>query len=107
MLAGSAGQALDLKADPSSLLAVRYRLQQLYPCLHPGIPPHSPLRLLVGSRAGVEAYALTANGERFQPVELNPSDGSTPEAAGPAWRGRETPHSVTLDLRLESLGLTS
>ena len=101
------GRPLPLKADPSSLLAVRYRLQQLYPCLHPGIPPHSPLRLLVGSRAGVEAYALTANGERFQPVELNPSDGSTPEAAGPAWRGRETPHSVTLDLRLESLGLTS
>jgi uncharacterized protein (DUF2126 family) len=101
------GRPLPLEADPSSLLAVRYRLQQLYPCLHPGIPPHSPLRLLVGSPTGVEAYTLAANGERFERVELEPSDPANREVAGPVWQGRESRQSVTLDLRLEGLGLTS
>jgi uncharacterized protein (DUF2126 family) len=101
------GRPLALEADPSALLAVRYRLQQLYPCLHPGIPPNWPLRLLVGSPAGVEAYTLSANGERFESVELEPSDPPTREAGGATWTGRESPGSVTLDLRLESLGLTS
>jgi hypothetical protein len=101
------GRPLALEADPSALLAVRYRLQQLYPCLHPGIPPNWPVRLLVGSPAGVEAYTLSANGERFERVELEPSDPANPEVAGPVWQGRESRQSVTLDLRLESLGLTN
>ncbi|MGA1304480.1 MAG: transglutaminase family protein [Cyanobium sp.] len=101
------GRLLHLEADPSSLLAVRYRLQQLYPCLHPGIPPQWPLRLVVGSPSGVEAYILTPNGERFEPVPWDLSDPPTREEAGPAWRGLDRPQSVSLDLRLEALGLTS
>ncbi|MFN9659884.1 MAG: transglutaminase family protein [Cyanobacteriota bacterium] len=100
------GRRLALDPDPASLLAVRHRFQRLYPCLHPGIAPDWPLRLLVGSPVGVEAYVLSASGERFLPVELEPSDpGSADETT--AWRGRERPDAITLDLRLEALGLTS
>lgn len=97
---------VELDADPSSLLAVRYRLHRLYPCLHPGITPHWPLRLLVGSPQGVEAFELSSSGHEFQPVALKPSDPAGP-VEGAAWQGRERPDSVTLDLRLEGLGLTS
>jgi uncharacterized protein (DUF2126 family) len=100
------GRPLELEPDPNSLLAVRYRLQRLYPCLHPGIAPDWPLRLLVGSAAGVEAYVLSATGERFLPVDLEPSDLRSPSAT-PAWEGRERPDAITLDLRLEALNLTS
>ena len=100
------GRPLELEPDPNSLLAVRYRLQRLYPCLHPGIAPDWPLRLLVGSPAGVEAYVLSATGERFLPVDLEPSDPRAPSVR-PAWGGRERPDAITLDLRLEALNLTS
>jgi uncharacterized protein (DUF2126 family) len=100
------GRRLPLDPDPSSLLAVRFRLQRLYPCLHPGIAPDWPLRLVVGSPEGVQAYGLTATGERFQPVALEPSDPRSPEGLIP-WRGRERPDAITLDLRLEALSLTS
>ena len=100
------GRTLTLDRDPSTLLAVRYRLQRLYPCLHPGIAPDWPLRLVVGTPTGVEAYSLTATGERFLPVALEPSDPRSPDDAMP-WQGRERPDAITLDLRLEALGLTS
>ncbi|MEB3318431.1 MAG: transglutaminase family protein [Cyanobacteriota bacterium] len=100
------GRPLTLEPDPATLLAVRYRLQRLYPCLHPGIVPDWPLRLVVGYGEGVQAYSLSATGERFLPVPLEPTDPRSPDAA-PAWRGRERPDAITLDLRLEALGLTS
>ncbi|MEB3334240.1 MAG: transglutaminase family protein [Cyanobacteriota bacterium] len=100
------GRPLALESDPSSLLAVRYRFHRLYPCLHPGITPHWPLRLVVGRGAEVEAYQLSATGERFLPVPLEPSDPVTSLGLAP-WQGRERPDAVTLDLRLEALGLTS
>jgi uncharacterized protein (DUF2126 family) len=98
------GRRLPLDPDPATLLAVRYRIHRLYPCLHPGIAPHWPLRLVVGSPAGVEAYVLSASGERFLPADLEATDPRGPEGLIP-WRGRERPDAVTLDLRLESLGL--
>ncbi len=98
------GRRVILDPDPSTLLAVRYRLQRLYPCLHPGIAPDWPLRLVVGSPEGVRAYALTATGERFLPVDLEPSDPRSPEDLLP-WRGRDRQDAITLDLRLEALGL--
>ncbi|MFM1800509.1 MAG: hypothetical protein RLZZ117_2787 [Cyanobacteriota bacterium] len=98
------GKRLPLDPDPSSLLAVRYRLQRLYPCLHPGIAPHSPLRLIVGGPQGVQAFVLSAGGEGFQPVALESSDPRTPEGLVP-WSGRERPEACTIDLRLEALEL--
>ena len=100
------GKKLALDPDPSSLLAVRYRLHRLYPCLHPGVAPDWPLRLVVGTPTGVEAYSLSATGERFLPVALEASDPRSPEDVM-AWQGRERPDAITLDLRLEALGLTS
>jgi uncharacterized protein (DUF2126 family) len=98
------GRRVPLDPDHSKLLAVRYRLQRLYPCLHPAIAPDWPLRLIVGGPEGVEAYGLTATGERFQPVALAPSDPRSPDGLVP-WRGRERPEAVTLDLRLDAMGL--
>ncbi|MEB3243178.1 MAG: transglutaminase family protein [Cyanobacteriota bacterium] len=99
-------KSLALDPNHTSLLAVRYRLQRLYPCLHPGISPQWPLRLLIGQPGGVEAFQLTINGERFEAAELQPSDAG-PSAPSQTWHGRPFPESVTLDLRLEGLGLTS
>jgi uncharacterized protein (DUF2126 family) len=98
------GRRVPLDLDPSKLLAVRYRLHRLYPCLHPAIAPDWPLRLIVGGPEGVEAYGMTATGERFQPVALDPSDPRSPDDLIP-WRGRERPEAVTLDLRLDAMGL--
>jgi uncharacterized protein (DUF2126 family) len=100
------GRTLPLDPDPSTPLAVRYRLQRLYPCLHPGIPPHWPLRLVVGGPSGVEAYELSDSGHRFLPVAPLPGDPGEP-VPDQAWGGRDHPDAVTLDLRLEDLGLTS
>jgi hypothetical protein len=54
----------------------------------------------------VEAYSLSATGERFLPVALEASDPRSPDDVM-AWQGRERPDAITLDLRLEALGLTS
>jgi uncharacterized protein (DUF2126 family) len=99
------GRPLPLDADPASLLAVRYRLQQLYPCLHPAIHPHWPLRLLVGGPGAEAAYELSGSGDRFLPVDFQASDPR--DGSGERWFGKDHPTAVTLDLRLESLGLTS
>ena len=100
------GRPIDLDPNPGALLAVRYRLQRLYPCLHPGIAPLTPLRLVVGSAKGIEAFVLNPSGDAFVPVALESTD-PTNRPEGRAWSGRETPEAVTLDLRLEELGLTS
>ncbi|MEB3300535.1 MAG: transglutaminase family protein [Cyanobacteriota bacterium] len=100
------GRPVELEPDPSSLLAVRYRLHRLYPCLHPGIAPDQPLRLLVGSPTGVEAFELTPSGHQFLPVALEATDPLQAKTED-AWRGREAAEAVTLDLRLEGLGLTN
>jgi uncharacterized protein (DUF2126 family) len=97
------GRPLSLDPDPSTLLAVRYRLHRLYPCLHPGIDPHWPLRLVVGQTGGRrETYELSLSGLQFCAVEPQSSDPLAPPTS-PPWRGRERPDGVTLDLRLDNL----
>jgi len=91
---GLAGRPLELPAEGAAL-AVRYRLQRLYPCLHPAIAPHLPLVLsLHGGRTG-EAFQLNPEGTAFLAV--------TEGAAGPQgepWRGRRRSDDTTIDLRL-------
>ena len=60
------GRPLPLDDGP---VAVRWRAQRLYPCLHPGIPPQSPLQLQLVRGGGVEAqWQLEADSPRFAPV---------------------------------------
>ena len=92
---GLAGRPLELPADGSPL-AVRYRLQRLYPCLHPAIAPHLPLVLSLHGEAGGASYALNADGSAFEACP----DNALQEPAGQAWMGRRRAGDITLDLRL-------
>jgi len=95
------GRPLPL-AEP--LLAVRYRHQRLYPCLHPAIEPQLPLRLELHSPQGVERFQLSEADSRFEPLaavdpHAEPLCSLAPGQAA-AWSGRIRPGDVTLDLRL-------
>jgi uncharacterized protein (DUF2126 family) len=91
------GRPLDVAHSPE-VLAVRYRQQRLYPCLHPAIEPHSPLTLVVSSPRGEQSFTLTDDGLAFAESD---SDSPNPQAwAKPPWRGRRRSESVTVDLRL-------
>jgi uncharacterized protein (DUF2126 family) len=85
----------DREAAP---LAVRYRHQKLYPCLHPAIEPQLPLELLLeeGSTP-VARFLLEETEESFRPLEPPRARGAEPEAAPwpPPAEGR-----CTVDLRL-------
>ncbi|MEB3171526.1 MAG: hypothetical protein VKK43_09140, partial [Synechococcaceae cyanobacterium] len=79
-----------------ALLAVRFRQQRLYPCLHPAIEPHLPLELDVRTPEGRRRFVLDGTGRRFEPLTGDPT---WPERAEP-WAGRQHPDDVTIDLRL-------
>jgi|694.fasta_scaffold03489_20 uncharacterized protein (DUF2126 family) len=83
-----------------ALLAVRFRQQRLYPCLHPAIAPHLPLLLEVRWGPSSGSYRLDDEGRRFEP--LNPP---SPETAAcgtvPPWQGRLHADAVTIDLRID------
>ena len=60
------GRHLPLGEEP---VAVRWRAQRLYPCLHPGIAPHDPLRLqLLQGGEPAKEWRLAADDLRFSPV---------------------------------------
>ncbi len=92
------------------LLAVRYRHQRLYPCLHPAIEPQLPLRLELHTPGGVAWFQLTDADTHFAelaapdhlagPDHAQPQDGQ-PGRSAPPWAGRIRPGDVTLDLRLD------
>ncbi len=84
--------------EPPPLLAVRYRFQRLYPCLHPAIAPHMPLELLLLTPTGALGFRLHDDGHRFDACPA----GHTGAAAGARpWQGRRRPTDHTIDLRLE------
>ena len=87
-------------------VAVRWREQRLYPCLHPGIPPQGPLLLeLEPRRTGGDRqplgprWQLPSGAARFEPLSPASPAGS-PSAEGPAspdpW---PTGGGSTIDLR--------
>jgi len=100
-------------ADASRPVAVRYRLERLYPCLHPTIAPHLPLELALvarpeaGSGQGggsptssptLQRWILLSEDGGFLPQE--PSSGADPlDRAAAPWRGASA-DAVTVDLRL-------
>jgi len=91
---GLAGRPLELPADGGPL-AVRYRLQRLYPCLHPAIAPHLPLVLSLHGPTGTAAFGLNADGSALEALAHSPE-----EPNGSPWIGRRKPSDATLDLRL-------
>jgi uncharacterized protein (DUF2126 family) len=91
---GLSGRPLELPANGA--LAVRYRLQRLYPCLHPSIAPHLPLVLTLHSDGAGPAFLLNQEGTAFV---ANP-DGAAADAQGQPWQGRRRSGDATIDLRL-------
>ncbi len=88
---------LELAKIPE-VLAVRYRQQRLYPCLHPAIEPHWPLNLVVSSPGGDQHFALREDGLEFAESDL-PSPLPQTWHNHP-WQGRRRSDAVTVDLRL-------
>jgi uncharacterized protein (DUF2126 family) len=88
------GRPLPLPEGP---VAVRWRAQRLYPCLHPGIPPQTPLQLqLVRDGDGQAQWQLGEDDPRFAPV---PTGTDGPSA------GEPEPYPLTgcsLDLRWQT-----
>jgi uncharacterized protein (DUF2126 family) len=91
---GLSGRPLELPANGA--LAVRYRLQRLYPCLHPSIAPHLPLVLTLHGDGADRAFLLNQEGTAFL---ANP-DGAAADAQGQPWQGRRRSGDATIDLRL-------
>ncbi len=82
---------------------LRYRRTALYPSLHPGIPPHLPLEVLITSPTPdhpvQDAYRLEENQRQFQRVpspERGPDPGNSCQ--------RSSPELLTYDLRLPAPG---
>ena len=94
------GRPLPLQQAP---LAVRYRHQRLYPCLHPAIAPQLPLRLQLITPNGTAHFQLTETASRFEPLAVDADQargGGDPGQSAAPWSGRIRPQDVTLDLRL-------
>jgi uncharacterized protein (DUF2126 family) len=87
----------------TALLAVRFRQQRLYPCLHPAIAPHLPLQLQLRTPSGRYNFQLDASGNHFLPL----ADALPWPEQAPSWQGRLHPSDVTIDLRLEDGPITS
>ena len=94
------GRPLPWPADPAQPLAVRFRQEALFPCLHPCLPVHVPLdlELLEGAQV-VAAWRLAGESTGF---ELLTQAGIThrqePLGAKPLSTAGE--HCSTVDLRL-------
>jgi uncharacterized protein (DUF2126 family) len=91
---GLSGRPLELPNDGSPL-AVRYRLQRLYPCLHPAIAPHLPLVLSLHGDGAGRAFQLNPEGSAFLAETEAAAD-----PQGRPWRGRRCSGDATIDLRL-------
>ncbi|MCX5955382.1 MAG: transglutaminase family protein [Cyanobacteria bacterium] len=91
---GLSGRPLSLPTDGSPL-AVRYRLQRLYPCLHPVIAPHLPLVLSLHGMGEGRSFLLNPEG-----TALLAETEAAAEPQGQPWRGRRRSDDSTIDLRL-------
>jgi uncharacterized protein (DUF2126 family) len=99
---GLSGRPLNLPTDGSPL-AVRYRLQRLYPCLHPVIAPHLPLVLSLHRSTNGQAFQLNDKGTAFvaeTEYETEDETVAVAEPQGQPWRGRRRSDDATIDLRL-------
>jgi len=97
------GRSLPLDGRSSQPVAVRYRQDALYPCLHPLLPVHVPLRLdllRLGETTPIASWLLHDAAQGFQSLE--------PLATGARFVARSVepmlrpavPGHCTMDLRL-------
>jgi uncharacterized protein (DUF2126 family) len=91
---GLSGRSLEFPANGA--LAVRYRLQRLYPCLHPSIAPHLPLVLTLHSDGAGPAFLLNQEGTAF----VAETAAAVAQLEGQPWQGRRRSGDTTIDLRL-------
>ena len=116
-----AARPLALSTQP---VAVRYRHEGLYPCLHPCIANHVPLNLTLLAQAGtglaqagtglalagtggsepmarIAQWTLNNEAQGFEPLEPMPSQPwhEAPDLAAKPWRGA-WPGACTVDCRL-------
>jgi len=95
------GRELTLSAEARQPLAVRYRQEALYPCLHPFVPVHVPLRLALiapGSQQPIAGWILASESSGFAP--LDPAAIGPEAPSGPPWLP-SAPGLCTVDLRLD------
>jgi uncharacterized protein (DUF2126 family) len=94
------GRELRWPTDPEQPLAVRYRQEALFPCLHPCLPVHVPLslELLEGERP-VAHWRLQSESTGFEPLTATaPAPATAPPPATALQAAGE--HCSTVDLRL-------
>jgi uncharacterized protein (DUF2126 family) len=95
------GRELRLATEGRQPLAVRYRQEALFPCLHPFEPLHVPLRLALighGSQQPIEAWILHSECNGFAAIDPVVIWHEGP--SGPPWLP-VAPGLCTVDLRLD------
>jgi len=98
------GRPLPLEAQSEQPLAVRYRLEQLYPCLHPCIPAQVPLLLELrpaedGAAIPLTRWQLEQESVGFVPVTEARDAASPQQRHLHPWQTAGE-HCCTVDLRL-------
>ena len=94
------GRPLRWPADPGQPLAVRYRQEALFPCLHPCLPVHAPLNLeLLDGDQPVARWRLHNEPAGFELLtQLGPEPAAEPLQKAALQAAGE--HCSTVDLRL-------
>ena len=98
------GREIPWPSDPQRPVAVRYRQEALFPCLHPCLAPQVPLRLELLERSSAQplaAWRLESESRGFEPLTGEDNLRPAPAATQAALQG-EREHDCTLDLRLET-----
>jgi len=97
------GRSLPLDGRSAQPVAVRYRQDALYPCLHPLLPVHVPLRLdllRLGASTPVASWLLHGAAHGFQSLDpLAAGAGHKPRGLEPMLRPA-APGLCTMDLRV-------
>jgi len=96
------GRPLPWPTESTQLLAVRFRQEALFPCLHPCLPPDVPLRLELreaASSAITAGWQLASESGGFELLTDPRSEAINNEASAVPLRGAGE-HCSTVDLRL-------
>jgi uncharacterized protein (DUF2126 family) len=96
------GRPLAWPQDPKQPLAVRFRQEALFPCLHPCLPVDVPLQLNLVERASgatTARWILHNESRGFEPLTGDAAATTGPSSNTTQLRGAGE-HCSTVDLRL-------